>query len=322
MGGASRSRSRRTPATTSTDVVVDGVNEGAVAGYTFTNVTANHTIAASFAINTYTITAGASAGGSIIPVGSGQSSTTGRANRSRSRRTPATTSRRRGRRGDAGAITSCNFTSVTANHTIAAYFSINVYTITASASAGGTITPSGALSVNYGGSQSFAIAPNTGYHIDSVLVDGVNAGAITSRNFTDVSANHTIAAYFSINIYTHHGERGGRRARSRRQGAVSVNYGGSQSFTIAPNTGYHIDSVVVDGVTKERVASRQFRGRDVEPHDRGVLRDQHLHDHGQRDGRWIDIPVRSGQRQLRGRARPSRSPRTPVTTSTAWWSTV
>ena len=39
------------------DVLVDGVSVGAVTSYTFTNVTANHTIAASFAINTYTITA-------------------------------------------------------------------------------------------------------------------------------------------------------------------------------------------------------------------------------------------------------------------------
>ena len=43
----------------------DGVSAGAVASYTFSNVTANHTIAASFAANTatYTITASAGAGG-------------------------------------------------------------------------------------------------------------------------------------------------------------------------------------------------------------------------------------------------------------------
>ena len=36
---------------------MDGISVGAVTSYTFTNVTANHTIAASFAIDTYTITA-------------------------------------------------------------------------------------------------------------------------------------------------------------------------------------------------------------------------------------------------------------------------
>src|SRR6185369_806836 len=39
------------------DVVVDGSSVGAVPTYTFTNVTANHTISATFAINIYTITA-------------------------------------------------------------------------------------------------------------------------------------------------------------------------------------------------------------------------------------------------------------------------
>ena len=46
-------------------MLVDGGSVGAVTSYTFTNVTANHTIAASFAINTYTITATAGANGSI-----------------------------------------------------------------------------------------------------------------------------------------------------------------------------------------------------------------------------------------------------------------
>ena len=74
---------------------------------------------------------------------------------------------------NAGAMTSSQFHGVTANHTIAAYFSINVYSINATASAGGSISPSGSVSVNHGGSQSFTITPNTGYHVDSVVVDGV-----------------------------------------------------------------------------------------------------------------------------------------------------
>ena len=40
------------------------------------------------------------------------------------------------------------FTDIAANHSIQAYFSINVFTITASASAGGSISPSGTINVN------------------------------------------------------------------------------------------------------------------------------------------------------------------------------
>ena len=51
------------------DVLVDGVSKGAVGTYDFTNVNKNHTIHANFAIDTYTITATADPGGSIIPSG-------------------------------------------------------------------------------------------------------------------------------------------------------------------------------------------------------------------------------------------------------------
>ena len=58
-----------------------------------------------------------------------------------------------------GAVTSYTFTNVTANHTIAASFAIDTYTITASAGANGTISPTGAVSVNYGANQTFTITP-------------------------------------------------------------------------------------------------------------------------------------------------------------------
>src|SRR5204863_278979 len=51
------------------DVVVDGASVGALSTYTFNNVTANHTITASFAIDVETITASAGAHGAISPTG-------------------------------------------------------------------------------------------------------------------------------------------------------------------------------------------------------------------------------------------------------------
>jgi len=49
------------------DVLVDGVSVGAVATYTFENVTADGTITASFAIDTFTITVTQGANGTITP---------------------------------------------------------------------------------------------------------------------------------------------------------------------------------------------------------------------------------------------------------------
>jgi hypothetical protein len=51
--------------------------------------------------------------------------------------------------------------------------------------------------VNYGATQAYTITPATGYHVADVLVDGVSAGAVTSYNFTNVTANHTISASFA-----------------------------------------------------------------------------------------------------------------------------
>src|SRR2546428_5547915 len=52
------------------DVKVDGVSVGAVASYNFSDVTADHTIEATFELTTHTIAAAAGAHGSITPAGS------------------------------------------------------------------------------------------------------------------------------------------------------------------------------------------------------------------------------------------------------------
>ena len=70
------------------------------------------------------------------------------------------------------------------------------HTITASAGAGGTITPSGSVTVSDGADQSFAITPASGYAVADVLVDGTSVGAVSSYTFANVTDNHTIAATF------------------------------------------------------------------------------------------------------------------------------
>jgi hypothetical protein len=75
-------------------------------------------------------------------------------------------------------------------------------TISASAGANGTISPSGSVSVNYGGNQSFAVTASAGYHIVDVVVDGVSQGAVSSYTFTNVQADQTITASFGINTNT------------------------------------------------------------------------------------------------------------------------
>src|SRR2546427_553758 len=212
------------------DVLVDGSSVGAVTSYTFTNVTADHTIAASFAINTYTLTASAGANGAISP--SGAVAVNSGASQA------FTITPDAGYHvadvlvdgSSVGAVTSYTFTNVTADHTIAASFAINTYTLTASAGANGAISPSGAVAVNSGASQAFTITPDAGYHVADVLVDGSSVGPVTSYSFTNVTATHTIAASFAIDTYTLTASAGANGAISP-SGAVSVNSGASQAFT-------------------------------------------------------------------------------------------
>ena len=240
-------------------VLIDDVNNPAAVSsgsYTFTNVTANHTIVASFTTNTFTITASVDGGnGTITPSGvttvnqGGSQVYTIIPNAGYSIaqvlidgvNNPA-----------AVASGSYTFTNVTANHTIIASFTINTFTISASVDGGnGTITPSGTVTINHGENQTFNFTPNTGYNIAQVLIDGVNnSAAVTSGSytFTNVTANHTIVVSFTINTYTITASVNGGNGRIQPSGVTTVNHGGNQTYNITPNNGYHIEQVLVDGV--------------------------------------------------------------------------
>ncbi len=98
--------------------------------------------------------------------------------------------------GCSGTATTCHVT-MNGNVSVKATFNLNTYTITASSGAGGSITPSGSVSVLSGANQGFTITPNNGYSIAGVIVDGVSQGAISSYTFPAVIANHTISATFA-----------------------------------------------------------------------------------------------------------------------------
>ena len=87
-----------------------------------------------------------------------------------------------------------------------------VFTVTATATAGGSITPVGSVSggqatngtstittvnVNQGGSLSFTIAPVTDYTISMVTVDDVPVGSVLNYTFANINASHSITATFT-----------------------------------------------------------------------------------------------------------------------------
>ena len=70
------------------------------------------------------------------------------------------------------------------------------YTIKATAGTGGSISPSGNVSVREGADQTFTITPDKGYAVANVKIDGKSIGAVKSYTFENVSRTHTIEVIF------------------------------------------------------------------------------------------------------------------------------
>ena len=90
---------------------------------------------------------------------------------------------------------------VDGNKSLVAHFAFNIRTINATVEGNGTITPSGDVQVANSTDQRFTFTPNTGYKVDSVLVDGNKVDSTVGYTFVNVVANHTIKAFFSIGSF-------------------------------------------------------------------------------------------------------------------------
>ena len=95
-------------------------------------------------------------------------------------------------------------TGSTGNRTYKAHWRYNgsghsysYYTIKATAGAGGSISPSGNVSVREGRDQTFTITPDKGYAVANVKIDGKSIGAVKSYTFENVRRTHTIEVIFT-----------------------------------------------------------------------------------------------------------------------------
>lgn len=95
-------------------------------------------------------------------------------------------------------------TGSTGNRTYTAHWRYNgsghsysYYTIKATAGAGGSISPSGNVSVREGRDQTFTITPDKGYTAANVKIDGKSIGAVKSYTFENVRRNHAIEVIFT-----------------------------------------------------------------------------------------------------------------------------
>ena len=122
--------------------------------------------------------------------------------------------------------------------------------ISASAGDHGTIIPKGDIIVPLYSDAMFWIIPEPNYRIQEVTVDGETIGAVGFYVFEGVTTDHTIHAEFTVGAGTHTiTATAGTHGYIVPSGVIEVTDGQSISFDIWPDGGYHIDYVLVDGVS-------------------------------------------------------------------------
>ena len=147
-----------------------------------------------------------------------------------------------------GAVSAYTFQQVAANHSISVQFAFSAHTIVASSEAGGSISPSGNIEAEHGAAQAFTISAIAGYRVADVYVDDVSVGAVSNYLFDSVVEDHTIRASFSAQTFSISAS-ADSNGTITPSGTRSVFYGGSQTYTISPNSDYVIADVWVDGVS-------------------------------------------------------------------------
>ncbi len=140
--------------------------------------------------------------------------------------------------------------------TISTVTILPTHNITASAGAGGSITPNGVTAVCQGSSQAYSISATSCYILSDVIVDGVSQGPVVNYTFTNVTTTHTIHASFTLrtyNIVVDDLSNG-----SITPGTGAVNCSSSPQYTITPDPCYHITNVYVDGVPQGPISTYTF----------------------------------------------------------------
>jgi uncharacterized repeat protein (TIGR01451 family)/fimbrial isopeptide formation D2 family protein len=215
---------------------------GSFSGNTFTTgaITSACTVNASFisqSVPSFLVTSSAGAGGSVLPgsvlVASGATTSF--------TVTPDPNYLVSGAAGCGGSLSGNTFTTaaISGACNVAVSFVLNQHTVSATAGAGGSISPP-SQSVIDGNTTSLSVTPDTGYAIGSV--SGCN-GSLAGSTYTTgaITGACTVTASFSANTYTVTASAG--KGGSITPPSQSVVENATTSFTVTPNSGYSIASV-------------------------------------------------------------------------------
>lgn len=121
------------------------------------------------------------------------------------------------------------------------------FTVTVSPTEHGTITPNENTLVTYSYSLTCFFAPNAGYKIKDVLIDGERIGPVSAYTFTNVVSDHTVSVEFEILKHNAVLSTEGNGKVSYDQALENVPFGESRLLTLTPDEGWHVLCVFVNG---------------------------------------------------------------------------
>ena len=227
-------------------VMVDGVSGGGQNSYTLSNVRSAHTVQVVFEQASYLITATAGDHGAVTPSGAiniihGSNATFSFTPQSNYRITGVTVDGTQ-----MGPLASYTFTDISAGHDLRVSFAGITYSISASSSVGGSISPSGNIDVLAGSSRDFRFVPAQGHHLSKVLIDSEPIVTASPYSFVNLAGPHTIRAEFARNHYaiTINSEGNGSAEPSN---SIDVQYGDPLTVRFTAADGNHVAAVQVDG---------------------------------------------------------------------------
>ena len=146
--------------------------------------------------------------------------------------------------------------TVEANRSLVANFTINTYTITASANPNNGGTVSGGGTFNYGQNCTVAATANTGYTFTNWTENGNVVSTNASYTFT-VEANRNLVANFTINSYTVNVSADPTNGGSVTGGGT-FNFGQSCTVSATANAGYTFTNWTENGTVVSNNANYTF----------------------------------------------------------------
>lgn len=251
------------------NVKVDGVDQGAITTYTFTNITAPHSIEVVTTATLNNVTINQDTGGHVVQGLDDCTSSSCSYTRYSGTYTfvfaPDANYSLYGLsiNGVVQPVPGGQVTTYSLPIAIAGSTTIDVdweplINVTSSAGTGGTISPSGTTAVPRGQSLTLDIVPDAGYRIFSITDNGVNVGNTSPYTLTNIQATHDVVVTFMpVHTLT---ATAGPNGTITPVGDTIVDHGSTLLFTMNGNTGYVVSDVVVDGVSVGAVTNYTFTG--------------------------------------------------------------